>query len=116
MAFTPTPRDGPMDPANVRFVSLDEPVADDLAWQIHCEGHAVRWYAASETEADIGDGFLGKTDDWRAEPGWADVVVFDDSWVDGSVEPVVINVEHSSRDLSDDSPQRLGRQTDLTAV
>ena len=76
-----------MDPADVNFLfaSLDEPLIGDLAWQVHREGHDVRWYIASETEAEIGDGFVPKTDDWEAELDWADVVVFDDIWVDGEI-------------------------------
>jgi len=74
-----------MEPANFLFASLDEPLIGDLAWQVHREGHDVKWYIRSETEAEIGDGFVPKTDDWETEVDWADVVVFDDIWVDGEI-------------------------------
>lgn len=63
------------------FVSLDAALATDLAWQVSREGHDVRYYIAAESDRDIGDGFVPKTDDWRAELDWADVVVFDDIWI-----------------------------------
>jgi phosphoribosylamine--glycine ligase len=66
---------------NFLFVSADAALITDLAWQIHREGHAVRYYIEAERDQDIGDGFVPKTDDWRAELDWADVVVFDDIWV-----------------------------------
>jgi phosphoribosylamine--glycine ligase len=74
-----------MDARNFLFCSLDEPLAGDLAWQIAREGHDVRWFVESETEGDVGDGFVPKTDDWRGELDWADVVVFDDIWVGGEL-------------------------------
>ena len=94
-----------MDPAdaNFLFASLDEPLIGDLAWQVHREGHDVRWYIASETEAEIGDGFVPKTDDWEAELDWADVVVFDDIWVDGE-----IGVGEIARDLRADGHAVVG--------
>lgn len=70
-----------MDPKRFLFVSADAALIADLAWQVHREGHDVRYYVGAESDRDIGDGFVPKTDDWRAEVGWADVVVFDDIWV-----------------------------------
>ncbi len=52
------------------FVSLADPLLADLAWQIRREGHEVRYYMDSETESDIGDGFVEKVDDWRANVDW----------------------------------------------
>jgi phosphoribosylamine--glycine ligase len=45
----------------------------------------VRYYIEAESDKGIGDGFVPKTDDWRAEVEWADVVVFDDIWVGSAV-------------------------------
>ncbi|NHN47093.1 phosphoribosylamine--glycine ligase [Halostella sp. JP-L12] len=71
----------------MRFLvcSLDAALAGDLAWQLHREGHDVKYYVESETDQDIADGFVPKTDDWRAEVDWADVVIFDDIWVGDGV-------------------------------
>ncbi|MFC7070674.1 phosphoribosylamine--glycine ligase [Halobaculum lipolyticum] len=70
-----------MDPRNFLFVSLADPLLGDLAWQIRREGHGVRYFTDSETEGDIADGFVEKTDDWRGDLEWADTVIFDDIWV-----------------------------------
>ena len=67
------------------FCSLDAALAGDLAWQVHREGHDVRYYIEAESDREIADGFVPKTDDWRAELDWADVVVFDDIWVGSEV-------------------------------
>ena len=70
-----------MDTTRFLFCSLDAALCTDLAWQVHREGHDVRYYVEREADSDIGDGFVPKTDDWRAEIDWADVIVFDDIWV-----------------------------------
>jgi len=67
------------------FCSLDAALCGDLAWQVHREGHDVRYYVEAERDREIADGFVPKTDDWRAEVEWADVVVFDDIWVGDDV-------------------------------
>lgn len=59
------------------FVSYDALITD-IAWQVVKEGHEVKYYIESKEEADIGDGFVPKTDNWEKEVDWADVVVFDD--------------------------------------
>ena len=59
------------------FVSWDGLIAD-IAWQVRKEGHDVRLWIQNEEERGIGDGFVPKTEDWRREVEWADVVVFDD--------------------------------------
>jgi len=74
-----------MDARNFLFVSLDAALVTDLAWQVHREGHDVRYFIEAEADREIGDGFVPKTDDWRAELDWADVVVFDDIWVGSEV-------------------------------
>jgi phosphoribosylamine--glycine ligase len=74
-----------MDPKRFLFCSLDAALIADLAWQIHREGHEVKYYIEAESDRDIGDGFVPKTDDWRAELDWADVIVFDDIWVGDEV-------------------------------
>jgi phosphoribosylamine--glycine ligase len=64
-------------PHRFLFVSLDALISD-IAWQVHREGNEVRYYIASESERDIGDGFVPKVDDWESHVDWADVIVFDD--------------------------------------
>jgi len=70
---------------NFLFVSADAALITDLAWQVSREGHDVRYYIEAESDREIGDGFVPKTDDWRADVGWADVIVFDDIWVGSDV-------------------------------
>ena len=64
-------------PRRFLFVSLDALISD-IAWQVHREGNEVRYYIGSESESDIGDGFVPKVDDWESHVDWADVIVFDD--------------------------------------
>src|SRR5262249_3040884 len=59
------------------FVSLDGLIAD-IAWEVVKEGHEVKFCFNDPREKEIGDGFVGKTDNWEAEVDWADLVVFDD--------------------------------------
>ncbi|MFW6002836.1 MAG: phosphoribosylamine--glycine ligase [Halanaeroarchaeum sp.] len=70
-----------MDAKRFLFLSLDSALIGDLAWQVAREGHDVRYYIEAESDREITDGFVPKTDDWRAELDWADVIVFDDIWV-----------------------------------
>jgi phosphoribosylamine--glycine ligase len=74
-----------MDARNFLFCSMDAALVADLAWQVHREGHEVKYYIEAESDREIGDGFVPKTDDWEAELDWADVVVFDDVWVGDDV-------------------------------
>ncbi|WP_137285431.1 phosphoribosylamine--glycine ligase [Halorussus salinisoli] len=69
-----------MDSKRFLFVSADAALIGDLAWQIHREGHDVKYYIDAESDREIGDGFVPKTDDWKAEREWADVIIFDDIW------------------------------------
>jgi phosphoribosylamine--glycine ligase len=65
------------------FVSIDGLIAD-IAWQVVKEGQDVKLFVESESEREIADGFVPKTDDWERDVGWADVVVFDDVLGQGS--------------------------------
>ena len=67
--------------ARFLLCSMDAALSGDLAWQVRREGHEVRYYVEAEADREIADGFVPKTDDWRAEVDWADAVVFDDIWV-----------------------------------
>ncbi|MEF8788709.1 MAG: phosphoribosylamine--glycine ligase [Haloarculaceae archaeon] len=71
--------------ARFLFCSMDAALIGDLAWQVRREGHEVRYYIEAEADREIADGFVPKTDDWRAEVDWADAVVFDDIWVGSDV-------------------------------
>ncbi|AEM56666.1 phosphoribosylamine--glycine ligase [Haloarcula hispanica N601] len=71
--------------ANFLFCSLDAALIGDIAWQVSREGHDVRYYIEADSDQEIADGFVPKTDDWRGDLGWADVVVFDDIWVGGDI-------------------------------
>jgi phosphoribosylamine---glycine ligase len=64
-------------PHRILFVSYDALIGD-IAWQCVKEGHEVRYAISTESEREIGDGFVTKVDDWEAHVDWADLVVFDD--------------------------------------
>ena len=59
------------------FVSIDGLIAD-IAWQVLKEGNAVKLFVESQSEREIADGFVPKTDNWEKDVSWADVIVFDD--------------------------------------
>src|SRR3989344_6034904 len=59
------------------FVSYDALITD-IAWQVTKEGHEVKYYIDNKKEADIADGFVNKSTDWKTDVDWADVIVFDD--------------------------------------
>jgi phosphoribosylamine--glycine ligase len=63
--------------SRILFVSLDGLISD-IAWQVVKEGHDVKYFIESESEREIGDGFVPKVDDWEEHVEWADLVVFDD--------------------------------------
>lgn len=67
------------------FVSLDVSLIGDIAWRVAEEGHEVRYFIGAEGDKGIADGFVAKSDDWRADVDWAEVIVFDDIWVDGEI-------------------------------
>jgi phosphoribosylamine---glycine ligase len=59
------------------FVSIDA-LINDIAWQVAKEGHDVKYFIEDKKIRDIADGFVPKTDDWKKDTDWADVIVFDD--------------------------------------
>jgi phosphoribosylamine---glycine ligase len=59
------------------FVSYDGLIGD-IAWECVKEGEDVRFWIKDPEEKEIADGFVPKSEDWKADVGWADVVVFDD--------------------------------------
>lgn len=68
------------------FVSYDALITD-LAWQVKKEGHEVKYFIKNAIDKEIGDGFVEKTDNWRKEIDWANVIIFDDvlgmgNWAD----------------------------------
>ena len=65
------------NPKKFLFVSLDGLIGD-VVWQIKKEGHQVKYFIEAKDEREIADGFVEKTDDWKANVDWADVIVFDD--------------------------------------
>ncbi|EMA22052.1 phosphoribosylglycinamide synthetase C domain-containing protein [Haloarcula marismortui] len=71
--------------ANFLFCSLDAALIGDIAWQVTEEGHDVRYYIEANSDQEIADGFVPKTDDWRGDLDWADVVIFDDIWVGSDI-------------------------------
>lgn len=66
-----------MHPRKYLFVSVSALITD-IAWQVLKEGHHVKYYIDSAQDKSVGDGFIPKVDDWRAEIDWADVIIFDD--------------------------------------
>ena len=66
-----------MESKKFLFVSYEN-CAIDIAWQLVKEGHEVKFYSASKDDQDVGDGFVSKITDWKAEVPWADIIVFDD--------------------------------------
>jgi phosphoribosylamine--glycine ligase len=97
-----------MEPKKFLFVSLSGLIGD-IAWQVHKEGHEVKYYINAEKERDICDGFVPKSDDWERDAEWADVVVFDDTLGQGAKaealrmrdKPVVGGTAYTDR-LEDD--------------
>jgi len=62
---------------NFLFVSV-EALSTDLAWQLTKAGHSVKLFTKSQSEKDVGDGFVEKADAWEPLKDWAEVIVFDD--------------------------------------
>ena len=62
---------------NFLFVSV-EALSTDLAWQLTKAGHQVKFFVKSQSEKDVGDGFVEKVDAWEPLKDWAEVIVFDD--------------------------------------
>ena len=59
------------------FVS-PEALSLDLAYRVSQENNEVKFFVQSDTEKDVGDGFVEKVSAWDSLVDWADVVVFDD--------------------------------------
>lgn len=59
------------------FISIDG-LINDIAWQVAREGHEVKYFIKNKDVADIADGFVAKSTDWREDADWADIIVFDD--------------------------------------
>lgn len=66
-----------MEKKKFLFLSFDA-LINDIAWQVVKEGHEVKYFIRNESVRDIADGFVPKTDDWKREAAWADIVVCDD--------------------------------------
>ncbi|HLF18821.1 MAG TPA: phosphoribosylglycinamide synthetase C domain-containing protein [Candidatus Omnitrophota bacterium] len=66
-----------MDRKKFLFVSYDA-LINDVAWQVVEQGHDVKYFIKSKEARDIADGFVPKSDDWKKDVDWADIVVFDD--------------------------------------
>lgn len=66
-----------MEKKNFLFISLDALIGD-TAWQVVKEGHNVKYFIENSKEKEIADGFVPKTDDWKKEIDWADIIIFDD--------------------------------------
>jgi phosphoribosylamine---glycine ligase len=62
---------------NFLFVSV-EALSTDLAWQLTKAGHKVKFFAKSQSEKDVGEGFVERVDAWEPLKDWAEVIVFDD--------------------------------------
>lgn len=66
-----------LDKKKFLFVSISGLIGD-IAWQVTKEGHEVLYYIQAESERDIADGFVQKTNNWEDHVDWADVIIFDD--------------------------------------
>jgi len=59
------------------FVS-PEALSIDLAYRVLQENNDVKFFVQSDTEKDVGDGFVEKVTTWDNLVEWADVIIFDD--------------------------------------
>src|SRR6185503_11040740 len=59
------------------FVS-PEALSIDLAYRVLQENNDVKFFVQSDTEKDVGDGFVEKVTAWDNLVDWADVIIFDD--------------------------------------
>lgn len=66
-----------MEQKKFLFVSFDA-LSVDLAWQVVRGGHLAKIFIESAEMKNVGDGLVEKTNDWRKEIAWADVIIFDD--------------------------------------
>src|SRR3989338_102128 len=65
------------EPKKFLFVSIDALISD-IAWQTAKDGHQVKYYIKDKVNKDSADGFVEKTEDWKKEIDWADIIIFDD--------------------------------------
>ncbi len=72
------------EPKKFLFISLDA-LCGDLAWQVRKEGHEVKYFIKSSEEKDVADGFVAKSEDWKNDIDWADIIVFDDVLGQGKI-------------------------------
>ncbi len=75
---------GTVEKKNFLFFSYGAYITD-LAWTLVKEGHNVKYHVDVKSEREIGDGFVPKTDDWKKEVDWADIIVFDDTLGQGEL-------------------------------
>ena len=62
-----------------------ESLLTDTAWCVKKEGNEIKYYIEDKADADIGDGFVDKVEDWKEHVDWADVIVFDDVLGQGAI-------------------------------
>lgn len=72
-----TTNNTPFEKKKFLFVSIDALISD-IAWQVVKEGHEVKYFIENKKEKDIADGFVAKTEEWKKDTEWADVIIFDD--------------------------------------
>ncbi|MBU0598411.1 phosphoribosylamine--glycine ligase [Patescibacteria group bacterium] len=66
-----------MEKKKFLFVS-EGALISDIAWQVSKEGHDVKYCIENKMETDNADGFVPKTENWRNDITWADIIIFDD--------------------------------------
>jgi phosphoribosylamine--glycine ligase len=75
----PAVREADREARPQRFLFVSKwALIQDLAWEVHKEGHEVRYHVMSKVDRSIGDGFVEKVERWEDHKDWADVIVFDD--------------------------------------
>jgi hypothetical protein len=62
---------------NFRLRSCDATLVGAPAWRVSKEGHDVRDDVGAETDAEVADRFVRRTDDQRGVPHWADGIPFE---------------------------------------
>ncbi|MDO8625179.1 MAG: hypothetical protein Q7R47_03785 [Candidatus Diapherotrites archaeon] len=60
------------------FVSMESNISG-ICHEAVKEGHEVKMFIEDNGSREVADGFVPKTDDWKKEVDWADVIVFDDT-------------------------------------
>lgn len=73
-----------MEKKKFLFISIDALISD-IAWQVIKEGHEAKYFIETESEKEIADGFVPKTDDWQKDVDWADIIIFDDVLGQGKI-------------------------------